>query len=72
MLRYFSAVFACVSERPHVLGRIKRAAREGSWSFRLGFGTCGRARTENKLGFRILKICWLGGKWRSIIEVVRA
>jgi hypothetical protein len=31
-----------------------------------------KRRTENELGFRILKICWLSGKWRSMIAVVRA
>jgi len=55
-----------------MLDRIKQAARESTWSSRSGFGACERGRTENELVFRILKTCWLSGKWRSIIEVVRA
>jgi hypothetical protein len=36
-----------------------------------GLGHVEREEQKIKLGFRILKICQLGGKCRSIIEVVR-
>jgi len=61
-----------VSLNGHTCWTGSRELPEKYLVFQIGVWGMWKWKNRNKLGFRILKICWLSGKWRSIIEVVRA